>query len=96
MIAATATRVNARDAARYAGRCLGGQNRCCCPVAVLARQFSPSPKAYEAAKKDDYSVVHNLFSLFENPYDEQPDMEAKYYKRAPDSALLTAGTAFMS
>ena len=40
--------------------------------------------------------MHELFRLFEHPYDEQPDMEAKYYKRAPDSALLAAGTAFMS
>ena len=41
-------------------------------------------------------MVEELFHLFEHPYDEQPELEAKYYRRAPDSALMTGGTAFMS
>jgi uncharacterized protein YdiU (UPF0061 family) len=74
---------------------------------VAARMRGVNPKyvprewmlveAYNAAiRKGDESVVHELFSLFEAPYEEQPEMEGKYYRRAPDTALMTGGTAFMS
>jgi len=74
---------------------------------VAARMRTVNPKyvprewmlveAYDAAiTRGDESLVHELFALFEAPYDEQPDMEAKYYARAPDAALVSAGTAFMS
>ena len=53
-------------------------------------------EAYDLAAEGDYSLVIELNTLFKQPYAEQPDMEAKYYRRAPDAALTSAGTAFMS
>eukprot|EP00928_Gymnodinium_smaydae_P008888 TRINITY_DN13276_c0_g1_i1.p1 TRINITY_DN13276_c0_g1~~TRINITY_DN13276_c0_g1_i1.p1 ORF type:complete len:623 (+),score=129.65 TRINITY_DN13276_c0_g1_i1:88-1869(+) len=53
-------------------------------------------EAYEAAKKGDYSRVHELYELTTKPYDEQPQFEKKYYKRAPDCALTRSGTAVMT
>lgn len=53
-------------------------------------------EAYDAASGGDYSVVHDLHTLFLKPYDEQPDFSEKYYRRAPDAALNRGGTAFMS
>ena len=45
----------------------------------------------------DESMVHELFTLMQNPYDEGTDeQDAKYYRRAPDDALKAGGTAFMS
>ena len=35
--------------------------------------------------------------MIQHPYDEgTPDKEAQYYCRAPDEALATSGTAFVS
>lgn len=53
-------------------------------------------KAYEAAKKDDISLVHELYRLIKNPYDEQPELASKYYCRAPDAALSASGVAVMN
>lgn len=73
---------------------------------VAARLRSHNPKyvpreyllvqAYDKAAQGDYSLVHELYKLFSRPYDEQPDMEAKYYQRAPQEALERAGCAFMT
>eukprot|EP00929_Paragymnodinium_shiwhaense_P011349 TRINITY_DN11694_c2_g1_i1.p1 TRINITY_DN11694_c2_g1~~TRINITY_DN11694_c2_g1_i1.p1 ORF type:complete len:585 (+),score=88.16 TRINITY_DN11694_c2_g1_i1:102-1856(+) len=52
--------------------------------------------AYEAAKRGDYSIVHELYGLIRQPYDEHPALEGKYYKRAPDVALTKSGTAVMT
>ena len=52
--------------------------------------------AYESANKGDYRLVNELFKLIQKPYDEQPEFEAKYYKRAPDEALTKLGTALFS
>lgn len=52
--------------------------------------------AYEAAYKGDFSVAHELHRLVKRPYDEQPDMEAKYFVKAPDADLQKPGTAFMT
>jgi len=42
-------------------------------------------------------MIHELFELIQNPYDEgTPEQEEKYYRRAPDKALVQGGTAFMS
>lgn len=52
-----------------------------------------------AIKSDegDESMVHELFQLIQNPYDEgSEEQDEKYYRRAPDSALSAGGTAFMS
>lgn len=52
--------------------------------------------AYKAASGEDYSLVQELYQLVRNPYSEQPDMEDKYYRRAPDCALTTSGTSVMT
>jgi uncharacterized protein YdiU (UPF0061 family) len=45
----------------------------------------------------DESMIHELFALTQNPYDEGTDeQDATYYRRAPDEALKAGGTAFMS
>jgi len=45
----------------------------------------------------DESMVHELFELIQNPYDEgTEEQDEKYYRRAPDEALKAGGTAFMS
>lgn len=51
---------------------------------------------YKAAGEGNMALLHELHELFENPYAEQPAMEEKYYKRAPDEALTKQGTAFMT
>lgn len=52
------------------------------------------PKVMEEA---DESLVHELFQLIQNPYDEGSDkFDAKYFRRATDEALNAGGTAFMS
>lgn len=54
------------------------------------------PAAFVSSKSDE-SVVHELLSLIQNPYDEGTDeQDEKYYRRAPDEALKAGGTAFMS
>ena len=53
--------------------------------------------AYErAAEYGDYSVIKDLTELLENPYDEQPDMEDKWYLKTPTWAQNMPGVAFMS
>ena len=45
----------------------------------------------------DESMIHELFELIKNPYDEgTAEQDEKYYRRAPDAALKAGGTAFMS
>mmetsp|Transcript_4910 Transcript_4910/g.13702 ORF Transcript_4910/g.13702 Transcript_4910/m.13702 type:complete len:562 (-) Transcript_4910:493-2178(-) len=82
----------------------GGDTAALAGIAARMRTVNPKyiprewmlVEAYDSAQKGDGAVVNELFRLFESPYDEQPEMEAKYYRRAPDTALLTGGTAFMS
>merc|ERR1712226_1034949 len=50
-------------------------------------------QAYEAAKSKDYSLLNELYQLIRTPYEEQPDMEAKYYRLAPSEALSRPGTS---
>jgi len=46
---------------------------------------------------NDESMIHELFELIQNPYDEGSDkQDEKYYRRAPDTAAVAGGTAFMS
>jgi hypothetical protein len=40
--------------------------------------------------------VHELYELFLRPYDEQPAMEARFFRRAHPSDLKRGGTAFMT
>eukprot|EP00747_Dinoflagellata_sp_TGD_P007947 gnl/TRDRNA2_/TRDRNA2_117577_c2_seq1.p1 gnl/TRDRNA2_/TRDRNA2_117577_c2~~gnl/TRDRNA2_/TRDRNA2_117577_c2_seq1.p1 ORF type:complete len:265 (+),score=56.63 gnl/TRDRNA2_/TRDRNA2_117577_c2_seq1:55-795(+) len=53
-------------------------------------------EAYDAANKGDHSVVETLYKLFLRPFDEQPEFEKRFYKKAPSSAEELGGTAFMS
>ena len=53
-------------------------------------------EAYDLAAAGDFSRVHELHALFERPYDEQPEAEARYYAIAPPEALIKGGTAWMS
>jgi len=52
--------------------------------------------AYEKAYQGDYSIVNELYQLFRRPYDEQPQFEEKYYKRAPDAMVGKAGVHYMT
>lgn len=54
-------------------------------------------EAYNKATEEDYSELHALLALVEKPYDEGTDEQhSKYYRRVPDEALISGGTAFMS
>lgn len=73
-------------------------------AAALMRQTSPKyiprewmlVEAYNAADRGDYSVLQELYTLFSHPFDEQPQFEGRYYRRAPENACQQPGTAFMS
>ena len=53
--------------------------------------------AYTSAANDQEAETVNLYSLTQKPYDEGTEFETeKYFRRAPDEALTTGGTAFMS
>lgn len=53
--------------------------------------------AQELDTPPDESLIHELFELIQNPYDEGTDeQERTYYRRAPDETLHAGGTAYMS
>lgn len=52
--------------------------------------------AYRNAGQGDYSLVHELYDLFLEPYAEQPHYTSKYYRRAPADVLMKGGIAKMS
>jgi len=63
------------------------------PSSIRATIFPMAIKSEEG----DESMVHELFELVQNPYDEgTEEQDEKYYRRAPDDALKAGGTAFMS
>ncbi len=51
--------------------------------------------AIDAADKEDYSLVDELFQLLKNPYDEQPESEKSFAKR-PDWARTKVGCSMLS
>lgn len=54
-------------------------------------------EAYTKAATGDETVLNDLMTLIEHPYDEGPSsFDEKYYRRAPDETLGEGGTAFMS
>jgi serine/tyrosine/threonine adenylyltransferase len=54
-------------------------------------------KAYQGAAKNEEAELLSLYDLIQRPYEEgSADETAKYYRRAPEAALLAGGTAFMS
>ncbi|MDG1332638.1 MAG: YdiU family protein [Crocinitomicaceae bacterium] len=51
--------------------------------------------AIEAAEKEDYSLVDELYQLLLRPYDDQPEME-KWFAKRPDWALNKVGCSMLS
>lgn len=51
--------------------------------------------AIEAAEKEDYSLIDELYQLLEKPYDEQPKM-AKWFAKRPDWAKEKIGSSQLS
>ena len=76
------------------------------PARVAARMKRASPKyvprewmlvdAYSAAARGDYSEVHRLQRLFQNPYDEQSEFEELYFRKTPAESRGKAGVATMT
>ena len=52
-------------------------------------------EAYVAAEKKDHSPLNTLYALFKRPYEEQPEMEEKYFRLNP-VAHKVPGTGIMS
>jgi len=66
------------------------------PFGFLGGNDSSSSSS-SSSEHGDESVIHELFDLIQNPYEEGTDeQDLKYYRRAPDHALKAGGTAFMS
>ena len=40
---------------------------------------------YVRAQQGSYELLEELQLLFERPYDEQPEMEERYFRRAPET-----------
>ena len=52
--------------------------------------------AYTAAEAGDNAPVRELHELFRRPYDEQPEFEARFHRRADARAAATGGVGFMT
>ncbi|SHJ18627.1 protein adenylyltransferase SelO [Flavobacterium terrae] len=51
--------------------------------------------AIDAADKEDYTVINELYTLLQNPYDEQPEKE-KWFAKRPDWAREKIGCSMLS
>lgn len=51
--------------------------------------------AIEAAEKEDYSLIEDLYLMLQNPYDDQPEFE-KWFAKRPDWALEKVGCSMLS
>ena len=51
--------------------------------------------AIDAADKEDYSVINELYSMLKNPYDEQPHNE-KWFAKRQDWARHKVGCSMLS
>lgn len=51
--------------------------------------------AIEAAEKEDFSLIDELYQLLLRPYDDQPEME-KWFVKRPDWALDKVGCSMLS
>lgn len=51
--------------------------------------------AIEAAEKEDYSVLNELFTVLQNPYEEQSNYE-KWFAKRPDWARTKIGCSMLS
>ncbi len=53
--------------------------------------------AIDAAEQDDdYSICEELHELLKRPYDEQPEMEAKWFQKRPEWAKQRVGCSMLS
>jgi len=53
-------------------------------------------EAYVAAEAGDHAPLEELRALFETPYDEHPQLEARYYQRTPPEMRGKGGISFFS
>jgi uncharacterized protein YdiU (UPF0061 family) len=51
--------------------------------------------AIEAAEKEDYSGIQELYNLLKNPYSEQPENE-KWFAKRPEWARNKVGCSMLS
>ena len=51
--------------------------------------------AIDAADKEDYSLIDELYKLLQKPYDEQPENE-KWFAKRPDWARTKVGCSMLS
>nr|WP_199001897.1 YdiU family protein [Flavobacterium sp. ASV13] len=51
--------------------------------------------AIDAADKEDYSLINELYTLLQKPYDEQPEYE-KWFAKRPDWARSKVGCSMLS
>ncbi len=51
--------------------------------------------AIESAEKGDYNLIHELYTLLQRPYDEQPEFE-KWYAKRPEWARSKIGCSMLS
>lgn len=49
----------------------------------------------DAAEKEDYSILKELFELLQKPYEEQPEYE-KWFAKRPDWARVKIGCSMLS
>ena len=76
---------------------------------AAARMRSASPKyvprewmlveAYTAAESGNFALLQELHELFQTPYEEHPQLAAKYYRKADPKmyeGLGKGGTAYMT
>ena len=52
--------------------------------------------AIDAAEKEDYTIAEELCKLLENPYDDQPDFEEKWFQKRPEWARNRVGCSMLS
>jgi len=83
------------DLLRTADEAAGGAEE----VTALMRGVSPKyvprewmlVEAYEAAETGDYAPVQLLERVFQRPFDEQPEVEERFYRKAPPETYEGAG-----
>jgi serine/tyrosine/threonine adenylyltransferase len=51
--------------------------------------------AIDAADKDDYTIIDELYTLLKNPYEEQPNLQ-KWFAKRPDWARVKIGCSMLS
>ena len=51
--------------------------------------------AIEAAEKEDFNLINELYILLKHPYDEQPEFE-KWFAKRPDWARNKVGCSMLS